>query len=347
MKIILFGGSFDPIHKGHIEAAKRALSLTKADKLYFIPTFSSPTNKEIRSTFSDRIAMLKLAISRYKKFHMSEAEKKIEGKSYTWKTIEYFKNKFPKADIYLLVGSDQYNKLESWKNYEYIIKNSIIICANRQSVLIRKNKTDILINDIDVDISSTELVSKINNSMMDRKVLNYINSKGLYWKQRLNDWKLTDYRIGHSIAVANLAKKIGNKVLPNLANDLWVAGIYHDIAKDLSKDESIAFVNKYIKERSKNYPSWKVLHPYIGRYILENYYSYNNKRILSAIENHTIMEDFTKFNKILYCADKLVNRPDDSEQRKKLINKILNVSYKNIDKAYELIVNELLNHKDN
>lgn len=342
MKIILYGGSFDPIHKGHIESAKIAFKKVKANKLFFLPTHNSPIDKKFRSSFKDRVNMIRLSISKYKNFYVSELEKKIKGKNYTWRTLEWFKNKYPNASFYILVGADQYISIEGWKNINYIRKNSKIICTNRQTILKQINDDDILIEDFNIDISSTKLISNINKTLIDKKVLKYINEKGLYWKERLMEWNLSEYRIGHSIAVANLAKKIASKIMPEYQNDLWIAGIYHDIAKDLSKEETEDFVKKYIKEKSYQYPSWKVLHPYIGKYILENYYCFNNKKILSAIENHTIMEDFSKFNKILFCADKLVNRPDDNKERKSIIKKITKIAMKDIDKSYFLITNNLL-----
>ncbi len=341
MKIILFGGSFDPIHKGHIESAKIAFKKVKADRLYFIPTFSSPIEKKFRSNFKDRTKMVKIAVSKYKKFHVSEIEKNIDGKNYTWKTLGLFRNKYPNATFYILIGSDQYDNIENWKNIKYIRDNATIICVNRQSNLVLKDDRDILINDFNIKISSSELIHKIDKSMIDTKVLQYINDNGLYWLERLREWNLSEYRIGHSIAVANLAKKIGSKLIPKYSKELWIAGIYHDIAKELSKEDAENFVKKNIKERSINYPSWKVLHPYIGKYILENDYYFKNKRILSAIENHSIMEDFSKFNKIVFCADKLVNRPDDSDERKKWIKKITKIAHKDIDKAYFLIINKM------
>lgn len=334
MKIILFFGAFDPIHNGHIEAAKSAFKHIKANKLIFIPTFKSPVGKEFRESYKNRVKLLKIATKNYKDFSISNIEEKINDKNYTWKSLKELKKKYPNDDLYILMGSDQYNNIESWYKVNLIRKNAKIICIKRGDNLSSYNKNDILINDFDFDSSSSESLKKINPSKIDKKVIKYINENALYWKERLQEWGLSDYRIKHSIDVANLAKSIGKKILPNKTNKLWIAGIYHDIAKDMSENEITEFTKKNIPSRLLNCPSWKVLHSYVGEFIMKKYYCMNDKEILSSIENHTIMEKKTKFNLIIYCADKLTFRPDDDKDRRKIITNIKKIALKDIYKAY-------------
>ncbi len=334
MKRIIYGGSFDPIHKGHLLAAKSALEKVNADLVYFVPCFSSPDSKKFKAEFKDRVAMINLAIKANKKYICSEVESNFEGISYTYKTLEYFKKQFPNDEFYILIGTDQYSNIESWVRIDYLRANAKFIIVNRSKGINLKNPNDILIENFNVNCASRDLILNPSKEYLDQTTIDYINENGIYWLNRLEDNHLTEYRIGHSIAVAEMARKIGegNKY-PDIKS-LWVAGIYHDIAKDYPKEWSEDFVKKYIPDKV-NAPSWKVLHSYIGAYILEHKYFFTNKKILSGIYNHTIVEDDSIFNKIIYCADKLVPRNDDTPQQRAELDKIIIKCTKNIDLGYQ------------
>ncbi len=338
MKIIIYGGSFDPVHKGHILAAKSALEKVGADIVYFVPCFSSPDNKKFQADFYHRVEMLRKATSMYPWAHVTRIEKLVEGVSYTYKTIEMVKNLRPDDELFLLMGEDQYEKIESWKNIDQIRSQVKLIIVHRgKQDLVLKDPSDILINEFNINCASHELILDPNPEYLDEQVINYINENGIYWLNRLKDNHLTNYRIGHSKMVANLAYKLGQSNNIDNPKELWVAGIYHDIAKDYSKQEQEEFMKQYMPD--KPYPSWKVIHPYMGAYILKTKYHFNNNKILSAIYNHTIVEDDCDFNKIIYCADKLVPRDDDNEQERAILYNILSKCYENIGIGYQELVN--------
>jgi nicotinate-nucleotide adenylyltransferase len=121
-KVILFGGTFDPIHVGHIEVARFALEHIGAEKIIFIPAKRSP----LKAFFplapdEDRCAMIRLAIYGRHRFEVSDYELKKSRPSYTIETVRHFKDVFGEAQLHWLVGSDAVDELGHWYKIEELI----------------------------------------------------------------------------------------------------------------------------------------------------------------------------------------------------------------------------------
>ncbi len=169
MKICLFGGTFDPIHKGHIHIAKNALSEFKLDKVIFVPTGNSYMKKDV-SPAIHRLNMLKIALKDFPEFEISDIEIKREGYTYTRDTIKEIKEIYPDAEIYFLIGTDTLFMIEKWVEPEYLFNNLIFIVADRKDKnskekakeLKDKFNADIRFSNCDFyDISSSDIRSKI------------------------------------------------------------------------------------------------------------------------------------------------------------------------------------------
>jgi nicotinate-nucleotide adenylyltransferase len=110
MKIAIYGGSFNPIHRGHIKVAKTAINDLKLNKLYFVPAYKNPFKHKKKYVDSHhRVNMVNLVKENKMEVSLFEINKK--GFSYTIETIKYFKNKYPNDKLYLIIGSDNINKL--------------------------------------------------------------------------------------------------------------------------------------------------------------------------------------------------------------------------------------------
>jgi nicotinate-nucleotide adenylyltransferase len=120
-KVGLFGGTFDPIHLGHLRAAEEIRVILGLEKIYFVPTFVPPhkTTPGMASAH-DRLKMLELGVNDNKFFSISDVEIKRGGKSYTIDTLRYFSDTFPLFDLYFITGSDLFSEIESWKDYKKI-----------------------------------------------------------------------------------------------------------------------------------------------------------------------------------------------------------------------------------
>lgn len=186
MNIGIFGGTFNPPHKAHLKVAKNAIKQLKLNILYFVPNNISP-HKINESSVSGyhRMKMLKLMIGDKKKLKISNYEIRRNNISYSADTIKYFKDRFRKSKLYFIVGSDNLGKLSTWKNIDYILKNSQIVIAPRNKKT--KNSNYIVLKMKPIDISSSLIRNKINNKISCKKyftkeVNNYQFVKQLYCK---------------------------------------------------------------------------------------------------------------------------------------------------------------------
>jgi len=139
MKIGILGGTFNPIHIGHLILAEEAREKLILDKIIFVPTYLPPhkDNSDIAPA-NDRLAMVKLAISGNRYFSISGLEIKRDGRSYTIDTIKEFKTIYPNDDLYFIIGSDLLKYLDEWKDLVEIIKMVKFIVATRPGYPLEK-----------------------------------------------------------------------------------------------------------------------------------------------------------------------------------------------------------------
>lgn len=132
MKIIVYGGSFDPVHIGHLTVANEVFHQEQPDIFLFIPIGHSPLKKSgAHTTNNARISMLKLAIDYLGFGEIDTVEMHREGKSYTYDTMRYLQDKYPGADISIIIGTDQYISIAQWYEIEKLKEMVRFIVVNR------------------------------------------------------------------------------------------------------------------------------------------------------------------------------------------------------------------------
>ena len=191
MKIGIFGGSFNPPHNMHKNIALNLIKNKYLDKVIYVPT-GNKYKKEGLINQSDRYNMIKLMIEGYDNLDVSNYE--FNKLTYTFETLDYFKNSYKNDDIYFICGSDNLKEITTWKNYDYILKNYKIIVIRRNNDDLNKitndlfiySKNIIYITDIENSVSSTlirENLNKNNNvyllQNMDAKVIEYIKNNSI------------------------------------------------------------------------------------------------------------------------------------------------------------------------
>lgn len=187
MKIGILGGTFNPIHIGHLILAEEAREKIKLDRIIFVPTYLPPhkDNSSIAGAWH-RYKMIKLAIKTNKYFSVSDIEIKRRGRSYTIDTIREFKNIYPKDELYFIVGSDLLKYLAEWKDLPEVIKMVRFIVATRPGYPLEKIPSYISTVAIRaVDVSAFEIRACVEKNksfryLVPEAVFNYINKKGLY-----------------------------------------------------------------------------------------------------------------------------------------------------------------------
>ena len=174
-KIAMMGGSFDPVHEGHISYARDVLKKTPVDEVVFMLAKLQPFKLDLElSSFEDRIEMIRLAIRKEAFMFTSELENELEGISYTYRTLEEFKKKSKEEiKVYFMVGTDAFIQMDTWMKADQLLSDNAIIVAHRpgynEEKLYQKkteyekifNAEIITVENVKVDVSSTEIREKI------------------------------------------------------------------------------------------------------------------------------------------------------------------------------------------
>ena len=333
MKIGIYGGTFNPIHTGHIHAAKQASGVLGLDKLLMIPDRIAP-HKEIPSgspTPEQRLEMLQLAVENEPGIAVSDMELKREGPSYTYLTVEALREEYPDAELYLLMGTDMFLSFHTWKNPERITANAILAVMYRgekgeaEKIEARKAEMEaagvrvVLVKNNTINISSTQLRRLIAfqcaSEFLPKGVGEYIRENGLY--DSAANWKnlpmeqlepivvrlLNPNRVAHVLGCRDTAVELA-KCWGADEDDAARAGILHDITKALDGPLQLTLCREYgtiLDEFSCKYP--KTLHALTGSLVADRIFG-EDEAVVSAICHHTTGKaDMSLLEKIIYVAD--------------------------------------------
>ncbi len=183
--IAFFGGSFDPVHNGHLILAQDIKENFGFEKIIFIPAYISPLKKKHYAKPEHRLEMLKIAIRDIDHFGIDTWEIERKCVSYTIDTLNYIWEKYGEKP-YLLLGADSILSFKSWKYPEKIIEKSYIICMEREGKLskvrdylkenfpaFKENKDYFLVNTRRIDISSTEIRERVRRGKPIRGMVPY------------------------------------------------------------------------------------------------------------------------------------------------------------------------------
>ena len=187
MRIGILGGSFDPIHYGHLHIAEKSLLTFQLDKIIFAP-LNVPWSNKPASLISThhRINMLKIAIKDNSKYEISLVDIMRGGVSYSIDLVKDINSTFCSTrDIHLIIGDDNISSLNEWKNYCILKKEVKFIVASRQKIISKKNSDFYYLNNEISSISSKKIKENIrtNNSISDmvpKEVINYIETNNIY-----------------------------------------------------------------------------------------------------------------------------------------------------------------------
>ena len=198
MKIGILGGSFDPIHNGHLAIAESAYKDFNLDEIWLIPAGHSPNKDEEKMTSAViRAEMTALAAQNIPHFKLSTYEIEKIGTSYTYLTLSDFKEQYPDTYFYFIMGADSLDYFESWKHPEIICRKAIILVAVRddmdlddiqQKIEFIKMQFHAEIYPLScpkMDISSSEIRTKLQtgksiDDIVPQAVADYITKHELY-----------------------------------------------------------------------------------------------------------------------------------------------------------------------
>lgn len=200
MRIGVFGGSFDPVHLGHLIVAEQCREQAKLDRVLFVPAARPPHKPDrVLAPFHHRADMLSLAISGNQAFAVDELEKDRPGPSYTVDTLAELKRQHPDAELHLIIGSDTLNDLHLWRDPKGIVSLATLLVVGRpdsaavsaeqfrQSIGLESSEPPRLqmIRSPLLEIASRDIRLRLGEKrsvryLISRAVEAYIEDKGLY-----------------------------------------------------------------------------------------------------------------------------------------------------------------------
>ena len=140
MGIAILGGTFDPIHNGHLAAAQSVAETFEVDEVHFVPAFSPPhkQSRGITSPFH-RCAMVALATVSFDRFRTSTIEVDTLERRYTAETLDAMKRAYPGAELLFIIGTDMYQEIETWKNFRRLFELAHLVIVNRPGFPFRED----------------------------------------------------------------------------------------------------------------------------------------------------------------------------------------------------------------
>jgi nicotinate-nucleotide adenylyltransferase len=194
-RVGLFGGSFDPIHRGHVDPVIRARDELRLDQVVFLPT-AEPPHKEGRrfAPALQRFCMVELALLEHRDLVVSTHELTIGRKAYTIDTVEHFARALPGAELFLLVGADSFLELDQWRRHEELLDLVTLVVLARPGFALEpasrpsgaEGRQVLFVESAQVAVSSTDLRERLRRGelpepeAMSRRVVDYCRKYALY-----------------------------------------------------------------------------------------------------------------------------------------------------------------------
>ena len=368
-RIGIYGGTFNPPHIGHIQAAKQAVTALGLSKLLVIPDRIAPHKEMPEGTPApqQRLEMLRIAFRNCPQIEVSDMELRREGVSYTWETVTQLKEIYPDAQLVLCMGTDMFLSLHTWKNPRILLEHTVIgvfYRGNRNEIAkVEERKAEMeaqgalveLVENNVIDISSTQmrrlLAFRCAADFLPEGVLDYIREHRLY--DTRTDWKnlpmdkleqvvvslLNPNRVAHVLGCRDTAVALARRWGAD-ETDAARAGILHDITKAIDGPLQLTLCGTYgkiLSDFSRKYP--KTLHALTGSMVAERIFG-ENKAVVSAIEHHTTGKaNMNLLETIIYVADYMEPNRDFPG-----VEELRRLAYADITAALKLGLHMTLDH---
>ena len=343
-KVGIFGGTFNPVHQGHVSLCAQIKRAKNLDEIWIIPT-GTPPHKSSDGIIDDvhRLAMCAIAFPSHEGYHVLDIECNQKGKNYTADTLAALQKQHPDCSFYFIMGSDMFLTFTQWYDYRNILQMAHLLVGARSKddaqamqemkyTLQNDEKIEIIPVDV-VDISSTQARTRIAFGFdaafwLNAEVWQCIKEHKLYLpnKESVESIKLllrdclSDGRYYHTECVVKLAKELAKRFCVSEQKAVWAA-LLHDIMKDCSQDDLLQYITKngiMLSGVEKEAPA--LWHAITGSFFAESLGF--DEEIVSAIRYHTTARaQMSDLEKIIYVADGI------SEDR----------AYPNIDKVRALL----------
>ena len=358
-RIGVMGGSFDPIHNGHLALAEKAALQFELDKVLFV-TSGNPPHKKGRVVLDAQMRhkMVSIAIKNYQKFEPCDFEVNRDSYSYTVNTLQYLKKEYKDSELFFIIGADSLHNLRQWYKPRLICELCTLLVYPREGYDLENDISEIkkeyyckieVINAEDIDISSTNirrLLSKRKNAvgLVPRRVLKVIMRNGFYTSdygpiESKIKGRLKPERFKHSVNVAEKAVELA-KIYGVDTKKAYLAGITHDCAKNLSEEQMHWKCLDYgieLDEYEQKNPA--LVHAKVGEKVAKIELGIRDKEILNAIKWHTLGHpEMGELEKIIFVSDMIEDGRDFAG-----VEELRRIAKKNLDDAVIACIRATIN----
>lgn len=325
---VLYGGTFNPIHRGHLDICVRARQAVDARRVLLMPA-AQPPHKSAGwlAPDQDRLAMCALAAREYDLIQVDDWEIRRGGRSYTVDTLGHLAAVFPEEELWLLIGTDMFLTFTQWHRWEEIGKMASLLVASReegdreqlldqQQRLAERGVRSRLLQNPPMPMSSTQIREELRRDGTTGKVcpqvLDYIREKELYlhppeeldYLRRYIRPLMTDYRYRHSLGVEKQAVKMARRFGAD-QRKAALAGILHDVCKDMPKG---ALLQNILESGIINGIDFKaspqLIHSYAGALYLQSHMDIHDLEVIEAVRYHTTARaGMSLLETVVYLAD--------------------------------------------
>ena len=316
MKIALFGGSFDPVHREHVNFVRAAIRELSLDLVIVMPSRLAPHKRlGAQADGEARLQMCRLAFEHEPRVRVSDFELSQEGVSYSCLTCRAFAKQYPDAERYFLVGADMLEDFFTWRQPDDILKHVTLVACGRgaeETEALRARfysafgKDFLSLGFSGEAVSSTDIRVSLafgkKPEPLDERVFAFIRERGLYTHPAIAPALALEKpeRREHSFRVAQMACARARSLrIPE--DKALLAAALHDCAKyvPLSSPLLEGF------SCPENVPP-PVLHQYTGAYLAEQYFGIHDQEVLDAIRYHTSgRAGMGELEKLVYLSDLL------------------------------------------
>ena len=368
-RIGIYGGTFNPPHMGHVQAAQWACKALELDRLLVIPDRIAPHKQLPADSASpeQRLEMLQLAFAGQPGITVSDLELRREGKSFTYETVEQLRELYPNDQLILFMGTDMFLSFHQWRCPERILAQAELgvfyrgdpgeeeRIRNRKAEMEQEGHTVHLIENPVVDISSTQmrrmLIFDCAAPFLPNGVGEYIRRHGLYGAGK--DYRrlpmeqlepvvlslLKPSRVNHVLGCRDTAAALAEKWGADVT-DAARAGMLHDVTKALDGPLQLTLCQEYgtiLSDFGKRYP--KTLHALTGALVAERIFG-EKKAVVEAIRSHTTGKaNMNMLEKIIYVADYMEPNRDFPG-----VERLRELAFSDMDAALKLGLEFTLEH---
>lgn len=351
-KLGILGGTFNPIHKGHISLCHAAIREFRLDGVLILVSGRPPHKKHFAAP-QDRFRMCELILQDEKKLYVTRMELERSGRTFTIDSLYALKKIFPETELFYIIGTDTLPELKSWNRWEEVILLTNFICFYRPGHWIEHPK-DFVRKEMPSQhqsrflfaeeqgkmISSTSLRKRIAQGLdtldlLPKDVRAYIDQKELYVGEAMSMREvqlevkktLSADRYDHTMRVMKTAKELALRFNYDVQAALWAA-LLHDWAKELSYSDALQECDRLgvcLDVMTRRIPH--LIHGPLGAAWANIKAGIEDRMIQDAIACHTLgRKHMTKLDKILFLADKIEPGRSNCEEIRKISERDLDAA---------------------